>query len=267
MALTVCGALILVDLAACSPSSPTGVSRSQTPSGSPGPSPSNPYQQRFSDAALCPVAAAPDVPEGSGCVSSLVADLNGDGSPDRFVVFARLAHRVPVSWWAEALVGDTVTLPYRLPFGQGVFGNPTTYPRVVGAADANGDGRAEVFVMLSADLFHSGAQPIDGIFAVRGKRIEPVTAGGRTFLFRTNGISRYGQGAVCGTQDGVATLTVGRVEQVPGAWAWTEHTYTWRGLRLSPGSRRAGRLPADLVINDPRVWHFYQLLCGSLHTF
>jgi hypothetical protein len=42
----------------------------------------------------------------------------------------------------------------------------TIYPRVIGAADASGDGRPEVFVKLSAILYHVGGEQIEGIFGI-----------------------------------------------------------------------------------------------------
>ena len=65
---------------------------------------------------------------------------------------------------------------------------------MAGAAEANGQPGAEVFVQLSAGLYHSAAPPIDGIFGVRGGRVLPA-----------------------------------------------------------------------LLISDPRVHRFYELICGSLH--
>jgi hypothetical protein len=259
------GAIVTLALAvnACTSS---GASTAPTASPSPSATAADPYQQTWVDTQPCPVADAPDLPAGTGCVTSAVGDLDGNGTPDRLVVFARLANRMPASWWAEAIVDGTATPAVQLPYGQAVGGDDTVSPRAVGAADANGDGRADAFVALSAELFHSGAQPIDAIYDVTDGRITAATSGGRLFLFRTGGISRYGQGAVCGQSGGTHTFTIGHVEQVPGAWAWTKRTYVWRGLTLVRGAASAGRLPADLVINDPRVFHFYRLICGSLQT-
>jgi hypothetical protein len=256
-------AALALAVSACTSSGATSA-----PAAPPSPSatPTNPYQQTWVDTQPCPPADAPGLPAGTGCVTSAVGDLDGDGTPDRFVVYARLANRMPASWWAEAIVDGNATPAMRLPFGQAVGGDDTVSPRAVGAADANGDGHADAFVMLSAELFHSGAQPIDAIYDVRDGRITAATSGGRLFLFRTGGISRYGQGAVCGQAGDTHTFTLGHVEQVPGAWAWTKRIYDWRGLTLMPGAASGGRLPANLVINDPRIFHFYRLICGSLQT-
>src|SRR5436190_4509850 len=71
--------------AACSSGGPTA-------SGSPAA-----LSQRFADGGSCPVASAPALPTNSGCVTSAQAELDGDGRPDRFVVFARLHGRQPAS--------------------------------------------------------------------------------------------------------------------------------------------------------------------------
>src|SRR5438067_12370091 len=114
--------------------------------------------QRFADGGACPVTSAREVPAGSGCVTSVVADLDGDGTADRFVVFARLKDGKPASWWAAGLLAGAVriTPPFPLPTGSSVGGDSSVYPRVAGAAEANGEPGAEVFVQLSADLYHSG---------------------------------------------------------------------------------------------------------------
>jgi len=146
------------------------------------------YAQRFADGGSCPVSTAAELPDGTGCVTSATADLDGDGNPDRFGVAAKLAEGRPVSWWARAIIGDTATPPIRLPVGGAVGGRPVVYPRVAGAAEADGEPGAEVFVQLSADIYHGAATPIVAIYEVRDGRVASVTSGGRLFTFSTSGI-------------------------------------------------------------------------------
>ena len=198
-------------------------------------------------------------------MTSVTADLDGNGRPDRFVVFGHLAYGEPVSWWAEWLFAGASrpTPPFPLPVGPAVGGSATVYPRVAGAAEANGQRGAEVFVQLSADLYHSGAIPIEAIFDVRGGRIVPVRAGGRLFTFPTDGISRFGDGARCETVAGEPAFALTHVEILPHGWVWSIRKYRWKGLTLAPDGARSGWLPA-ISIADPRVSQFYQLICGGL---
>jgi hypothetical protein len=238
-------------LAACSSGTPT-----QTPSA---------LAQRFADGKRCPVAIANGVPSGSGCVTSVRADLDGDGRGDRFVVYARLANGRPVSWWAGALLGDAgrPTKPVRLPSGPSVGGNASIYPRVAGAAEANGVPGDEVFVELSADIYHGAARPIDTIYGENDGRVLRAVSDGKPFIFSTSGVSRFGDGARCETVGGQHVLTLTHVSIEPHGWLWSEHTYRWKGLELLPDGRRKGRLP-DVLISDPLVYRNYQLICGGL---
>jgi hypothetical protein len=223
--------------------------------------------QVFDNGLPCPASTDSSLPSGSGCVSEALADLDGDGVADRFVLFAELsADATPMHWRALAVLSTGVTTPaVNVPTGQGVA---TIYPRVIGAADANGDGRAEVFVKLSAILYHVGGQQIEGVFGVAGGRVRPVTVAGRGRLeFRAGGISRYGDGALCAARKGRSVFLIRHVEQVqPSFWEWTERTFTWRGLSLRLASSRSGHLPLTLPITDPRIDPFYHLRCGAVRA-
>ena len=150
-----------------------------------------------------------------------------------------------------------------VPTGQGV---PDIYPRVIGAADANGDGRQEVVVKLSAILYHVGGQQIAGMYGMQNGRVRPVKVAGRgRLVFRLGGISRYGDGALCTVQDGRPVFVIRHIEQVlPSSWRWTERPFGWQGLMLHPSKHRTGLLPVTLPVTDPRVEPFYQLRCGPI---
>ncbi len=226
------------------------------------------YHQKFIDSFPCPVASAPGLPAGSGCVSSVMANLEGKGPVDRFVVYARLdSHRKPASWWAKVLLQTGSLAPTPLPSEALTLGTKDIYARVVGAADANGDGTDEVFVTFTGDLYHIASQLNDGIYAFRDGHLETVQEGGQLFTFRTDGTSRFGQGAECRTEGGKPVFTILRVQQYPESWIWTEKDYTWNGLTLVPGGSRSGKIPLDVPLNDPRVWHFYELTCGKLVAY
>jgi hypothetical protein len=257
-------ALTILLTAACS-SAKQGHAGPRGPSSGRDALPSPALSQRFADGGRCPPDIAPELPSASGCVTSVTADLDGNGRLDRFVVFGHLVNGDPVSWWAEGLIGGASrpTPPFLLPVGLAVGGAATVYPRVAGAAEANGERGAEVFVQLSADLYHSGALPIDAIFDVRGGHVVPVRAGGRLFTFPTDGISRFGDGARCETVAGQPVFALTHVEILPNGWEWSIRSYRWKGLALVPDGAHSGRLPA-ISIGDPRVYRFYQLICGGL---
>ena len=223
--------------------------------------------QDFDNGLPCPASIDSSLPPESGCVSEARADLDGDGMVDRFVLFAELnADAIPMRWRAMAILSSGATTPaVAVPTGQGVA---TIYPRVIGAADANGDGRAEIFVKLSAILYHVGGQQIEGVFGVAGGRIRPVTVAGRGRLeFRAGGISRYGDGALCAEREGRSVFLVRHVEQIqPSSWEWTERTFTWRGLSLRLASSRSGHMPLTLPITDRHIDPFYHLRCGAVRA-
>jgi len=266
-------ALILVS---CTASSRAGASASPSPFASATPSAPGALStadaagmasQVFDNGLPCPTSTNSSLPSGSGCVSEARADLDGDGVVDRFVLFADLnADATPRRWRATAILSTGATTPaVKVPTGQGVA---SVYPRVIGAADANGDGRAEVFVKLSAILYHVGGQQIEGVFGVGGGRIRLVTVAGSGRLeFRAGGISRYGDGALCAEREGRSVFLVRRIEQVqPSFWKWTERTFSWRGLSLRLTAKRSGLLPLTLPITDPRVHPFYHLRCGAVRA-
>jgi FG-GAP-like repeat len=224
--------------------------------------------QRFDNGMPCPIARDPALTPGPvGCVSEARADLDGDGAADRFLLFAELnGDGTPRRWRAVAdLSGVEVTPAVTVPTGQGVA---TIYPRVIGAADANGDGRTEVFVKLSAILYHVGGEQIEGVFGVADGHVRPVTAaGGGRFTFRAGGISRYGDGALCAKRDGRSVLVIRHVEQVlPSFWERTERTFAWDGLTIRQVARRSDRKPLTLHITDPPIAPYYQLDCGPVHA-
>ena len=208
--------------------------------------------QEFDNGLPCPASADDALPAGTGCVSEAVADLDGDGTPDRFLLFAELnADGTPARWRALAVLSSRGTTPaVPVPTGQGVA---SIYPRVIGAADANGDGRAEVFVKLSAILYHVGGQQIEGVFGIAGAAsARSRLAGGGRFTFRAGGISRYGDGALCTTQGGRSVFLVRHVEQVlPSSWRRTQRTFVWRGLTLRQVARAERPATADAAHHGP----------------
>ncbi len=225
-----------------------------------------PTSQPFDNAGVCPKATDPVLPADAGCVTAVATDLDGDGATDRFSVFARIdGGGRPTSWEALAVIGGRPTPAVEVPTGQGV---PYVYPRVLAAYDMNGDGRSEVFVKLSAILYHGGGQQILGLYDVVGGRIHPVDVRGQSdpLVFHVGGIGGYGDGGLCTRRDGHPVFLLRHIQRrAPLDWQSRERTYRWVGqgtLALTGLAR--GTQPGSVYINDPRVHAFYQLRCGPL---
>ncbi len=231
-------------------------------------SPADPYEQEFVNGDPCPIARAPGLPPGVGCVSNARGDLDGDGRQDRFVVYGRLdAQRLPTAWEASALLGSGAAVaPVAIPTGSAVEGQSDVYPRVVGAADADGDGRAEAFVKLTGIVYHIAVSHIAAIFDLTDGAIHQVEVRGEgPFHFFTGGTSRRGQGAVCASVDGRPVLLVRLIQVVPPErWSWTERTYVWEHGDLVPGAMRRGGYPQSVSIADPRITAFFALRCDGV---
>jgi hypothetical protein len=234
-----------------------------------GPSPvSGPTPQEFDNGTRCPLLSDPVLTQPAGCVSSVIGDLDGDTQPDRFVVYARLRDSgLPRSWEALAVLSGTggPTQPIPVPTGQGV---PYVYPRAMDAVDADGDGAAEVFVKLSAILYHVGGQQILGMFRAVAGRVVPIEVEGRgRLVFPIGGIGGYGDGAECieGPGTPIPILTLRHIQRKPPSiWVWVERDYRWRGAVLVLQRTRRGTFPGTISIGDQPVHRFYQLRCGSL---
>jgi hypothetical protein len=271
-------ALGMVVSACSSGSAPTnassgpGASAARQGTGSATQAPADPFAQTFSNGLACPVARIAPVPQGAGCTSDVRADLDGDGRPDRLIVFASLDDRaMPVSWHAVAVLGSGTQTPVaRIPFGAEVEGQSDVYPRVIGAYDADGDGRAEVFVKLTGIVYHIAVSHIVGMFRLDGGGIRQVEIEGpkgpEPWHFFTGGTSRRGQAVVCASRNGRPALLVRLIEVVPPErWRWSEQTLLWRdGLLYPSGPRRQGFYPQSVSIADPRVVAFFKLRCGSV---
>lgn len=235
-------------------------------------SPADPFAQTITNGAACPVSQRTPLPAGSGCTSDARGDLDGDGTVDRFVVFATLdAQHKPVSWHAIALLGDGSATPIaRIPFGAEVEGQPDLYPVALGSHDADGDGRAEVFVKLTGVVYHIAVSHIVGMFRVADGRIEQVEIEGahgpEPWHFFTGGTSRRGQAVVCAEVNGEPVLLERLIEVVPPErWRWSEQTLVWRvGVLVPNGKPRLGYYPPSVSIADPRVVAFFKLRCGPV---
>jgi hypothetical protein len=262
-------------LAACSgggqpqQGTPTTTARSTTgASASPNASPS-PFSQTFDNGEPCPTGPVEGVPAGMGCVTTAEGDLDGDGTTDRFLVFARLGpDRRPRAWFARAVLGSGETPVRPIPFGAAAGGVKDVYPRAVGTVDANGDGRDEILVKLAAIIYHVAGQRILGMFAVDGGEIRPVTMpNGHPLTFVTGGIASLGQGAICLPDANPPAFVVTRAQkEFPQHWELTKFRFTWNGEQLVGPTTSSKKLPFDTDFIDPRILPYYGITCGSIHS-
>ena len=227
------------------------------------PSPS-PAFEPFDNGGRCPPDGAPELPDDIGCISAVVGNFDGRGTLDHFFVFASLgADRRPRRWHVAART-NVGTIRSGL-----AAGTEHSYPRVIGAADADGDGIDEVFVKVLDFLFHSGGAGVMTIFRIDPSAIARVReASGEFFDFRVGGITRLGEGGACRdvAGDERPEFVLHRVEATNvrnTRWTRSERIYRWNGNTLTLVDRRRGTLVIS-DYNDPKLDPFYQLRCGAL---
>ncbi len=142
-----------------------------------------------------------------------------------------------------------------------------SYPRAIGAVDADGDGVDEVFVKVYDHLYHSGASPVVGIFRMEGSRLVRVRARGQGPLeISVGGIVNFGEGLECSdmTGDGRPDLVTLRVDEATDdSPHWVKHVYAWRGTDVELVETLRGRLRVDGP-TDPKIRRFYHLVCKEL---
>jgi len=225
--------------------------------------------QDFNNYGPCPEISIPGVAGRTGCLTAIPADLDGDGAPDQFEVFAQLGvNDMPTSWRVRAVLSTGPTPEQPIPTGAAAGGVRGVYPGAVGAVDANGDGRPEVFVKLAGILYHVAGQHILGIFDVTDGRIVPVQVRGQGRLeFVTGGALSFGQGAACTTTDGAPVLDLYRVRKsTTERWSIRTAEYRWEGDELVPSGVRYQSKPVKAEAFDPSIAHLFELRCGDIEV-
>lgn len=218
----------------------------------------------FDNGGRCPRDDAPELPGGAGCISAVEGNFDGRGDTDRFFAFALVGEDRRPQRWRVALRTDSGAETAKL-----AAGTEHSYPRVIGAADADGDGADEVFIKVLDFLFHSAGSGVMTIFRFDEDRIVRVRdEEGSFFDFRVGGVTRLGEGAACrdATGDGQHEFIVHRVSATNvrnTRWTQSERIYRWDGNVLTLVDRRQGILRIS-DYNDPKLDPFYQLRCGSL---
>jgi hypothetical protein len=192
-----------------------------------------------------------------GCVSGASGDFDGDGGGERVMVYARLAGGRPESWSLRVeLSGGPIVQPLEA-------GTGDSYPRVVGAADIDGDGQDEIFVKVLDQLYHSGATRVLNVFVLEGNDLALLRDEGEEPLnLRVGGLSRFGEGVDC--RRGEMVLLRGEsTNRLHTLWRFSERHYRVTGARAHLLERTEGVLVAD-DYNDPALDAFFELRCGEL---
>ena len=139
-------------------------------------------------------------------------------------------------------------------------------PRILGAADASGDGRPEAFVVVK-----QGASTVNvGLFRLQRGTLRRVVVSGKGTEardgFQLGGGTTHGDGIECRDVDGdgrdeLVTLHV-RGFDPEQPLGWNEEIYRWRDDGLA--FWRQGESGTISMRGDARLKRFYQLRCGAL---
>lgn len=218
--------------------------------------------QTFENGGRCPEVNITEVPGPLGCATATEADLDGDGTLETVAVIAALKpDGYPRHWHLDVFSGpDRSSLRAGVSFPR----NEHSYPKLIGAADLDGDGADEIFVKVLDHLFHSGGSQVVEAFHLPDRgTLEPVRVRGEGPLtFTVGGLTRFGEGAVCEAP----MFTLVRIDAVDlhyTRWEVSRRTYRFEHGKLvrSGGSHEILRT-SDF--NDPAVDPFYRLRCGAL---
>ena len=205
----------------------------------------------------CP-SAGPSLPKPSGCETSVTGDFDGDGEEDRATVYAEVDEDLLPQLWRLRVLMDTGE-PIDRPLDAG---SRFSYPRVVGRADVQNDGRDELFLKVGDQLYHSGATRVLSMFVLDGDEMVPVTRGGARLAIRVGGIWRFAEGAEC--RRGRLVLIRAETRNTSNTkWWFSERDYTLEGSRVGLVERREDvfRIPQYY---DSALDPFFELNCGDL---
>jgi hypothetical protein len=194
----------------------------------------------------CP-ARGPRPPGGR----TIEADVDGDGAADQV-------------WLAGGAKGARVGVTTNSGAGAELKTGTAKPPAVLGAEDANGDGRAEIFVRTAGT---QGAQVVDHVtLAVwSGCRLRWVTNvqdKPYTFVVRSGNAEGDGVGCVDADNDGRVDLVGTHAERVADDQVrWTRTIVRLDGTRAVSGSRDSGTFLTGR--DDARIETLVTATCGK----
>jgi hypothetical protein len=193
----------------------------------------------------------------TGCVSTAPGDVEGDGDPDTLIVYARLDRDNYPEIWRIRIEGAGEPLDQRLHAG-----TPNSYPRAVGGADVDGDGRDEWFVKVLNLAGHGAWWGMLNVF-VLGERFDVVTLEGKPMPLYIGGISRTGEGIAC-REDALVQLRA-EARNIKN----TNWDVSARYFDIGDGQATLLRRDADVLrlsdYNDPDLNPYYELNCHDLN--
>jgi hypothetical protein len=209
------------------------------------------------NASRCSPAELEGLPHKAGCLTGLDGDADGDGSPDTFLVFAVMgADRLPRKWFFGLRTSNGLEI------GRLHAGNAFTYPRVVGVADVDRDGRDELFIKAFDLAGHGTNWQQLNLLVARDGRLQVVTYEKEPLALRVGGPSRTGEGVGCSDGD-LELLRAESQSRQNTDWDYSIRRFEIVGTKARLKDRRTGELElADY--NDPSLDPFYRLECSGL---
>lgn len=234
---------------ACSGGSDPGASPPE-----PSPTPTLPD---FTSGRECPPAPRDlGLDEGTGCVTTADGDVEGDGEPETLIAYARLDRGGFPDVWRLRIDREGASLDQRL-----LAGTPTSYPRAVGGADVDGDGRDEWFVKVLNLAGHGAWWGVLNVF-VLNERFDVVTLDGKPMPLYVGGISRTGEGITC-REDKLVQLRAEARNVRNTNWDVSARYFDIEGGRATL-LRREARVLRLSDYNDPDLNPYYELSCHDL---
>jgi hypothetical protein len=194
------------------------------------------------------------VPDGWTCAETTKVDLDGNGWPDVFVIFARTAPASGDAWLARIALNGGPT--YEIGFAADV---DDARSMIRGLVDVDRDGRDDVLV----ELGHGASTEIVGVFGL-GKNglAQAAYQDGTKARLLFAGSVRHGAAVECRSQSGRAELVMRGISNYTAddQWDWNESVYTWSSKVLVLTSQRKGVIkvahPFDPPPNEDAFWSF-----------
>jgi len=205
-------------------------------------------------APACGERGAGAVPDGWTCAETTKVDLDGDGWPDMFVIFARTAPTNGENW--RARIALTAGPTYEIGFAADV---DDVSSMIRGLVDVDRDGRDDVLV----ELGRGASTEVVGVFGLgKGGLMQATYQDGTKARLLFAGSVRHGAAVECRSQSGRAELVLRGISNYTAddQWDWSESVYTWSSKVLVLSSQRKGVIkvphPFDPPPNEDAFWSF-----------
>ena len=141
-------------------------------------------------------------------------------------------------------------------------GTATSYPRAVGGADIDGDGRDEWFVKVLNLAGHGATWGVLNAF-VFDEHFQTITLDGEPMLLNVGGISRMGEGISC-SEGFLVQLRAEARNRRNTNWDTSARYFSVEDAEATLEDREEGVLELS-DYNDPDLNRYYELNCYELH--